>query len=216
MSGCVFSFTKTEMRTLQPKICLCGSFLSDLYPRHIYFSHRLFGFQHSLFCQSRGNIASPPHINHLSCLIKAELWCRPQKHLCQAAFDLFQFCLSSHIVSRFGCIHLTFSFPHMLCSIAGSVAESFDTESGFEDSENSDVANSVVKFVARFIDKVCTESGVTQEHIKSLHSMIPGTVITLPIHALTLSQFLQLDPESQCVRVDVWVFSAQANSHWGL
>ncbi|XP_046897226.1 LOW QUALITY PROTEIN: myotubularin-related protein 13 [Hypomesus transpacificus] len=61
-------------------------------------------------------------------------------------------------------------------SIAGSVAESFDTESGFEDSENSDVANSVVKFVARFIDKVCTESGVTQDHIKSLHSMIPGIV----------------------------------------
>uniref|UniRef100_A0A7N9AR81 SET binding factor 2 n=1 Tax=Mastacembelus armatus TaxID=205130 RepID=A0A7N9AR81_9TELE len=59
-------------------------------------------------------------------------------------------------------------------SIAGSVAESFDTESGFEDSENSDVANSIVRFVARFIDKVCTESGVTQEHIKSLHSMIPG------------------------------------------
>uniref|UniRef100_A0A672IIT8 SET binding factor 2 n=1 Tax=Salarias fasciatus TaxID=181472 RepID=A0A672IIT8_SALFA len=53
-------------------------------------------------------------------------------------------------------------------SIAGSVAESFDTESGFEDSESSDVANSVVRFVARFIDKVCTESGVTQEHIKSL------------------------------------------------
>uniref|UniRef100_A0A673YFN0 SET binding factor 2 n=1 Tax=Salmo trutta TaxID=8032 RepID=A0A673YFN0_SALTR len=61
-------------------------------------------------------------------------------------------------------------------SIAGSVAESFDTESGFEDSENSDVANSVVRFIARFIDKVCTESGVSQDHIKSLHSMIPGIV----------------------------------------
>lgn len=61
-------------------------------------------------------------------------------------------------------------------SIAGSVAESFDTESGFEDSENSDVANSVVRFIARFIDKVCTESGVTQDHIKNLHSMIPGIV----------------------------------------
>ncbi|XP_030621605.1 myotubularin-related protein 13 [Chanos chanos] len=61
-------------------------------------------------------------------------------------------------------------------SIAGSVAESFDTESGFEDSENSDVANSVGRFIARFIDKVCTESGVTQDHIKSLHSMIPGIV----------------------------------------
>ncbi|XP_051577558.1 myotubularin-related protein 13-like isoform X3 [Myxocyprinus asiaticus] len=61
-------------------------------------------------------------------------------------------------------------------SIAGSVAESFDTESGFEDSETSDVANSVGRFIARFIDKVCTESGVTQDHIKSLHSMIPGIV----------------------------------------
>ncbi|XP_073514007.1 myotubularin-related protein 13 [Phyllobates terribilis] len=60
-------------------------------------------------------------------------------------------------------------------SIAGSVAESYDTESGFEDSE-SDIANSVVRFITRFIDKVCTESGVTQEHIKSLHCMIPGIV----------------------------------------
>lgn len=62
-------------------------------------------------------------------------------------------------------------------SIAGSVAESFDTESGFEDSETSDVANSVGRFISRFIDKVCTESGVTQDHIKSLHSMIPGKTV---------------------------------------
>ncbi|KAE8606245.1 hypothetical protein XENTR_v10010644 [Xenopus tropicalis] len=60
-------------------------------------------------------------------------------------------------------------------SIAGSVAESYDTESGFEDSEN-DIANTVVRFITRFIDKVCTESGVTQDHIKSLHCMIPGIV----------------------------------------
>ncbi|XP_028915382.1 myotubularin-related protein 13 isoform X4 [Ornithorhynchus anatinus] len=61
-------------------------------------------------------------------------------------------------------------------SIAGSVAESYDTESGFEDSESNDIANSVVRFITRFIDKVCTESGVTQDHIKSLHCMIPGIV----------------------------------------
>uniref|UniRef100_A0A8C6S074 Myotubularin phosphatase domain-containing protein n=1 Tax=Nannospalax galili TaxID=1026970 RepID=A0A8C6S074_NANGA len=61
-------------------------------------------------------------------------------------------------------------------SIAGSVAESYDTESGFEDSENNDITNSVVRFITRFIDKVCTESGVTQDHIKSLHCMIPGIV----------------------------------------
>ncbi|KAM9327544.1 LOW QUALITY PROTEIN: myotubularin-related protein 5 [Pholidichthys leucotaenia] len=61
-------------------------------------------------------------------------------------------------------------------SIAGSMAESYDTESGFEDAESSDVANSVVRFINRFVDKVCTESGVTNEHLKALHTMIPDIV----------------------------------------
>lgn len=59
--------------------------------------------------------------------------------------------------------------------MAGSVAESADTESGFEESESSDVANCVVRFITRFVDKVCTESGVTSDHLKGLHTMIPGT-----------------------------------------
>lgn len=54
------------------------------------------------------------------------------------------------------------------------MAESYDTESGFEDAESSDVANYVVRFINRFVDKVCTESGVTNEHLKALHVMIPG------------------------------------------
>ncbi|CAL8323678.1 unnamed protein product [Lota lota] len=61
-------------------------------------------------------------------------------------------------------------------SIAGSMAESYDTESGFEDAETSDVANSVVRFINRFVDKVCNESGVTNEHLKALHTMIPDIV----------------------------------------
>ncbi|KAJ8373467.1 hypothetical protein SKAU_G00040470 [Synaphobranchus kaupii] len=61
-------------------------------------------------------------------------------------------------------------------SIAGSTAESYDTESGFEDAETSDVANSVVRFINRFVDKVCNESGVTNEHLKALHTMIPDIV----------------------------------------
>ncbi|KAE8616937.1 hypothetical protein XENTR_v10008927 [Xenopus tropicalis] len=61
-------------------------------------------------------------------------------------------------------------------SMAGSMAESADTESGFEDSESSDVAHYVVRFVTRFVDKVCTESGVTSEHLKNLHTMIPDIV----------------------------------------
>ncbi|XP_030072863.1 myotubularin-related protein 5 isoform X3 [Microcaecilia unicolor] len=61
-------------------------------------------------------------------------------------------------------------------SVTGSMAESYDTESGFEDAESSDVANSVIRFINRFVDKVCTESGVTNEHLKMLHTMIPDIV----------------------------------------
>ncbi|XP_076069162.1 SET domain binding factor isoform X2 [Oratosquilla oratoria] len=63
-------------------------------------------------------------------------------------------------------------------SITNSVAESdsIDAESGFEDQEQSDPEANVIRFVSRFVDKVCTEGGVTEEHIKSLHQMIPGVV----------------------------------------
>lgn len=71
------------------------------------------------------------------------------------------------------------------------MAESYDTESGFEDAESSDVANSVVRFINRFVDKVCNESGVTNEHLKALHTMIPGMVAprgaTLSDLSLTVS-----------------------------
>ncbi|RXM36377.1 Myotubularin-related protein 13 [Acipenser ruthenus] len=93
------------------------------------------------------------------------------------------------------------AFVSSFCSVAGSVAESFDTESGFEDSENSDIANSVVRFITRFIDKVCTESGVTQDHIKNLHSMIPvgeQTVIrSFPVATLTKEKKITIQNQLQ-------------------
>ncbi|XP_069855865.1 myotubularin-related protein 5 isoform X1 [Dipodomys merriami] len=61
-------------------------------------------------------------------------------------------------------------------SMAGSMAESYDTESGFEDAETCDVAGTVVRFINRFVDKVCTESGVTSDHLKGLHVMVPDIV----------------------------------------
>ncbi|XP_048241880.1 myotubularin-related protein 13-like isoform X3 [Haliotis rufescens] len=63
-------------------------------------------------------------------------------------------------------------------NITASIAESdsFDAESGFDETETVDVGSTVVRFVTRFVDKVCSEGGVTQEHIKSLHQMIPGVV----------------------------------------
>lgn len=57
-----------------------------------------------------------------------------------------------------------------------------DEESGFEDENNlnsftnSEVAAGVVKFVTRFVDKVCIDSCVGEEHIKALHVMIPQVV----------------------------------------
>lgn len=69
-------------------------------------------------------------------------------------------------------------------SMAGSVAESYDTESGFEDAETCDVAGAVVRFINRFVDKVCTESGVTSDHLKGLHVMVPGMVVLVWEHCL--------------------------------
>lgn len=57
-----------------------------------------------------------------------------------------------------------------------------DEESGFEDEvngfgvNNSEVAAGVIKFVTRFVDKVCMNSSVGEEHIKALHQMIPQVV----------------------------------------
>ncbi|XP_060530285.1 myotubularin-related protein 13 isoform X2 [Cylas formicarius] len=63
-------------------------------------------------------------------------------------------------------------------SIANSVAESdsVDAESGFEDQDPSETGSTVIRIVSRFIDRVCNEGGVTREHIRNLHQMIPGVV----------------------------------------
>ena len=203
----VFFFSIEKREILQPRICLCGNFLSFssliFAPDCICFSQRTFGSYHSLregcitvSCETfvlansiwaidAGiNTSFMPGCKSLS-LSLLFITVHPGIHSCQHTT------LSSHIrcpPGHGGLTYLIFIVSSCVFhSIAGSVAESFDTESGFEDSENSDVANSVVRFVARFIDKVCTESGVTQEHIKSLHSMIPGTAFSVFIHTLPLS-----------------------------
>jgi len=63
-------------------------------------------------------------------------------------------------------------------SISNSVADtdSIDAESGFDDTEPNDNGNGVIKFVARFVDKVCGESLVNENHLKALHQMVPGVV----------------------------------------
>jgi len=63
-------------------------------------------------------------------------------------------------------------------SISNSVADtdSIDAESGFDDTEPNDNGLSVIKFVSRFVDKVCGESSVNDNHLKALHQMVPGWV----------------------------------------
>ena len=63
-------------------------------------------------------------------------------------------------------------------SISNSVAESdsIDAESGFEDQEIPDRGQNVIKLVTRFADKVCSEANVTEDHIKAVNQMIPGSV----------------------------------------
>ncbi|XP_053384706.1 myotubularin-related protein 13-like isoform X1 [Mercenaria mercenaria] len=64
-------------------------------------------------------------------------------------------------------------------NITASLAESdsVDAESGFDETEETgNVQSEVIRFVTRFVDKVCQESGVTDDHVKALHQMIPGVV----------------------------------------
>lgn len=63
-------------------------------------------------------------------------------------------------------------------SITNSVAESdsADAESGFEEQDPGETGATVIRLVSRFVDKVCTEGGVSPEHVRCLHQMIPGVV----------------------------------------
>ena len=43
-----------------------------------------------------------------------------------------------------------------------------------DDEDGGTIADQVTKFVCRFVDRVGTEAGISQEHLKSLYTMIPG------------------------------------------
>ncbi|XP_070391724.1 myotubularin-related protein 13 isoform X5 [Dermacentor albipictus] len=64
--------------------------------------------------------------------------------------------------------------------VTNSVAETdsaCDGESGFGEEEAWELVGAgVTKLVGRFVDKVCHESGVTEEHVRALHQMVPGVV----------------------------------------
>ena len=65
-------------------------------------------------------------------------------------------------------------------------SDSYDAESGFDETETADVATTVTKFVSRFVDKVCSEGGVTNDHIRSLHQMVPGVCVCVVLCCVVL------------------------------
>lgn len=66
------------------------------------------------------------------------------------------------------------------CFVGGgekSVAsDSGDAESGFEETDPGETGSAVIRMVSRFVDRVCTEGGVSAEHVRCLHQMVPGVV----------------------------------------
>ncbi len=74
-------------------------------------------------------------------------------------------------------------------SVSNSMAESdsIDAESGFEDQEIPDSGQQIIKQVLRFADKVCSESGVTEEHVRQVNNMVPSSVA---LHLETLEAVL--------------------------
>lgn len=69
-------------------------------------------------------------------------------------------------------------------SIANDNESVFDEDSNvYSNTSSTDVANNVIKFIFRFIDKVCNDSGVPQESIKRFNELIPS-VVSMQIESL--------------------------------
>ena len=67
--------------------------------------------------------------------------------------------------------------------LANSEVGSCKTDSGgwesyMDDEDGGTIADKVTRFVCRFVDRVGTEAGISQEHLKSLYTMIPGRLVT--------------------------------------
>ncbi|XP_073954790.1 LOW QUALITY PROTEIN: SET domain binding factor [Choristoneura fumiferana] len=100
-------------------------------------------------------------------------------------------------------------------SITNSVAESdsADAESGFEEADPGEAGNNVIKMVSRFVDKVCTEGGVTAEHVRCLHQMIPG-IVHMHLEALdaVARESRRLPPVQKPRIVAPWLIPGEAVS----
>lgn len=71
-------------------------------------------------------------------------------------------------------------------SISNSVLESRSDQStdGYEDRDASEVEQTVIRQVCKFIDKVCNEGGVSPDNIRKLHSIIGALSISIFFFAI--------------------------------
>lgn len=70
----------------------------------------------------------------------------------------------------------TYLYPVILGSseVGSCITDSGGWESYMDDEDGGTIADQVTRFVSRFVDRVGTEAGISQEHLKSLYTMIPG------------------------------------------
>lgn len=61
--------------------------------------------------------------------------------------------------------------------VGSCITDSGGWESYLDEEDGGTIADQVTKFVSRFVDRVGTEAGISQEHLKSLYTMIPGQFV---------------------------------------
>ena len=85
------------------------------------------------------------------------------------------------------------------------ITDSGGWENYMDDEDGGTIADQVTRFVSRFVDRVGTEAGISQEHLKSLYTMIPG-VVAMHIESLepVYREYKNLAPiQKVCIRENI-------------
>ena len=96
-------------------------------------------------------------------------------------------------------------------SISNSVADtdSIDAESGFDDTDTpNDNGLSVIKFVSRFVDKVCGESAISDNHLRVSIIKITIDIIKIDVTSIceTISKHARLELMIGLAHTQLWSY----------
>lgn len=88
-----------------------------------------------------------------------------------------------------------------------------------DDEDGGTIADQVTRFVSRFVDRVGTEAGISQEHLKSLYTMIPGQFdhhrSLLKTILLSSGGTLGYMSDSYHISIVAWIVSSLESFVWG-